>query len=81
MEIKDLSGTPRSDEELDEALDAITKTAVNPPMDKPFLAVNLMNIRDLLRELKLRRKRNKRGRSQRNGSNTKEGLPCGCYGQ
>ena len=52
----DMSGKPRSDEELQEAIDCITTVAVKYPTVIPMLTVNVMNIRDCLRELQSRRK-------------------------
>ena len=52
----DMSGKPRSDEDLQEAIDCITMIAVKYPTVLPMLTVNVMNIRDCLRELQSRRK-------------------------
>ena len=52
----DLTGTRRSDEDLQDAIDVISKLMVKPPMEYPELAVNLMSIRELLAELQALRK-------------------------
>ncbi len=52
----DITGNPRSDEDLQDAIDVISRLMVKPPMEYPELAVNLMSIRELLAELQALRK-------------------------
>jgi len=56
MVMTDMSNQPRSDEDLQEAIDAIEIVAVKHALLlPPMLAVNLMNIRQCLQELQVRR--------------------------
>lgn len=56
----DMSGQPRSDEELQEAIDCITTIMVKHATVLPLLTVNTTNIRDCLRELQKRRQQDAR---------------------
>lgn len=56
LNFTDKTGEPRSDEDLQEAIDVITMVAVKYPMAIPPLTVNLGNIRDCLKELQHLRK-------------------------
>jgi hypothetical protein len=51
----DRTGQPRTDEEIDEAIDAVTTIAVKFPMVLPLFTVNAMCIRDCLIELRVLR--------------------------
>lgn len=69
MTMQDMSGEPRSDKELQEAIDAITTVAVKHALLlPPMLAVNLMNIRQCLQELQVRRLFDEMGRSYKEDS-------------
>lgn len=52
----DKTGEPRSDEELQEAIDCITTIMVKHPTVLPLLTVHALTIRDCLLELQLRRR-------------------------
>ena len=56
MEMIDKTGEPRSNEDLQEAIEAIKHAMVNPPLTHPMLVVNLMAIKELLLELQIRRR-------------------------
>ena len=56
MGMIDMSGEPRSDEELDEAIHCIEVIMVKHMLVLPFLTVHALTIRDCLLELKLMRK-------------------------
>jgi hypothetical protein len=54
LEFKDLSGTPRSDAEIREALDAVERhlvRSVDKLMQTPDLFMALTTVRDALKEL------------------------------
>jgi len=55
--MEDLSGTPRSDEDLQEAIDCITTVIVKHPLVLPLITVNAGTIRDCLIELQERRRK------------------------
>ena len=64
MSAVDMTGEPRSDEDLQEAIDVITTIAVKHALSlPPMLVVNLMNIRSCLHELQARRLFDEMGRS------------------
>jgi len=46
----DISGTPRRIDELQEALDAVTKELINPKTLSPFM-IHLIVVQDALKEL------------------------------
>ena len=56
MSMMDMTGQPRSDEELQEAIDCITTIMVKHSTVLPFLTVHALLIRDCLKELQERRK-------------------------
>lgn len=56
MGMVDMSGQPRSDEEIQEALDAVNEIMVKRPLVLPLFTVHAGIIRDCLRELQQRRK-------------------------
>ena len=64
MAMVDRTGQPRSDEELQEAIDCITVIAVKYPTVLPMLTVNIMCIRNCLLELQVRRKMEKEARNE-----------------
>lgn len=51
----DKTGEPRSDKELQEAIEAVKQAMVKPPITHPMLVVNLLAIKELLLELQIRR--------------------------
>ncbi len=53
MEMKDMSGEPRSNEEIQETIDALTKRLVTGPIDP--IMVYYTTIIDALKELLLHR--------------------------
>jgi len=65
MAMMDMTGKPRSDEDLQDAIDCITVIAVKHPLVLPMLTVNVCNIRDCLAELQVRRLREKIGDTNR----------------
>lgn len=52
----DMTGKPRSDEELQEAIDAVNTIMVKYSMVLPFFTVHALLIKDCLKELQERRK-------------------------
>jgi hypothetical protein len=54
--MEDRTGEPRSDKEVQEAIDVVTEIAVKHPMALPMFTVHAMPIRDCLRELQERRR-------------------------
>lgn len=56
MEFIDKSGEPRSDEELEEAIDCVKTIMVKHPLALPLFTVHALLIVDCLRELQLLRK-------------------------
>ncbi len=57
MGMVDMTGRPRSDEELQEAIDCITTIMVKHATVLPMLTVNALCIRNCLQELQQRRYR------------------------
>jgi hypothetical protein len=55
MGIIDRTGQPRSDEELQEAYDAVTQILIKQPLVLPLFTVHGLIIRDALLELMVRR--------------------------
>lgn len=51
----DMTGQPRSDEELQEAIDCISTIMVKQPLVLPFLTIHAGTIRNCLMELQQRR--------------------------
>ena len=60
MDIVDKTGQPRSDEDVQDALDAVNQIMVKQPMVLPLFTVHAGIIRDCLKELQERRKRDRR---------------------
>ena len=56
MEVIDKTGEPRSDKELQDAINCITEIMVKHPLALPLLTVHANIIRDCLLELQLRRR-------------------------
>ena len=56
MAMEDKTGEPRSDEEVQEAIDCVTTIMVKHATVLPFFTVHALLILDCLRELQQRRK-------------------------
>jgi len=54
--MQDMSGRPRSDEDLQDAINLVKKLMLRPPMTMPELVVLLPTMHNLLQELEQRRK-------------------------
>ena len=65
MEMEDVSGQPRSDKDLQEAIAVIGKVALKPSALPPELTIHLMDIRALLLELQVMRKLLEEARTRR----------------
>ena len=57
MGMTDMTGQPRSDEELQEGIDCVTTIMVKHTTVLPMFTVNALLIRDCLIELQTRRKK------------------------
>jgi len=55
MKVVDRTGQPRTDEEIQEAINAVTEIVIKHPLVLPFFTVHAGTIRDCLKELQLRR--------------------------
>ena len=51
MEIKDLTGTPRRDDEVEAALQAVKEKIVRHPLADPAMTIHYITIKDALEEL------------------------------
>lgn len=58
--MEDLTGTPRSDKEIEEAIRAVKEILIKQPLVLPLLTVHGGIIRDGLKELLLRRQKERR---------------------
>ncbi len=63
--MEDMTGQPRSDKDLTEAIEVIGKVALKPMALPPELTIHLMDIRALLLELQVMRKMLKEARERR----------------
>ena len=65
MEVIDKTGQPRSDEELQEAIDCVKTVMVKHPLVLPFFAVHALTILNCLEELQVMRRLLEEARKRR----------------
>jgi hypothetical protein len=69
MEIIDKTGHPRSDEDLQEAIDVCAEVAVKHMAEIPILTLHIMDIISLLKELQAIRRLLAETREKKRGTN------------
>lgn len=69
MSFIDKSGEPRSDEDLQKAIDAVQQIMVKQPTVLPLFTIHAMAIREFLHELQVYRKMIADAKAKRQGGN------------